>query len=176
MLIDLLEISRIGSDDPPLLESVDVRTLCLDAVHIRNLPEALVLGQSAMIRTDTRRFERILGNLIDNANRHGGGVTAIGIDRLTEGDSDVVSVYVEDNGPGIPHSEVTKLFEPFTRGEAAKETSGAGLGLAIASEQSHLLGISLRVEAAPGGGARFVIDIPVSEHDELFGLSESDFT
>ena len=176
MLIDLLEISRIGSDDPPLLESVDVRTLCLDAVHIRNLPEALVLGQSAMIRTDTRRFERILGNLIDNANRHGGGVTAIGIDRLTEGDSDVVTVYVEDNGPGIPHSEVTKLFEPFTRGEAAKETSGAGLGLAIASEQSHLLGINLRVEAAPGGGARFVIDIPVSEHDELYGVSESDFT
>ena len=79
MLIDLLEISRIGNDDPPLLESVDVRTLCLDAIHIRNLPNNLVIGTTQVIRTDTRRFERIVGNLIDNANRHGGGVKAVRI-------------------------------------------------------------------------------------------------
>ncbi len=82
MLIDLLEISRIGNDDPPLLESVDVRTLCLDAIHVRNLPEDLVIGSSQVIRTDTRRFERIVGNLIDNANRHGGGVTAVRIEQM----------------------------------------------------------------------------------------------
>jgi signal transduction histidine kinase len=81
MLIDLLEISRIGNDDPPLLESVDVRTLCLDAIHIRNLPNNLVIGATQVIRTDTRRFERIVGNLIDNANRHGGGVTAVRIEQ-----------------------------------------------------------------------------------------------
>jgi K+-sensing histidine kinase KdpD len=125
-----------------------------------------------MIRTDTRRFERIVGNLIDNANRHGGGVTAIRIDEVASHGSNVVTVSVEDNGPGIPVAEVNELFEPFTRGEAAKETSGAGLGLAIASEQSHLLGIQLRVESTETGGARFVIEIPVNDQvdsDYLFG-------
>ena len=166
MLMDLLEISRIGNDDPPLLESVDVRTLCLDAIHVRNLPEELVDGESATIRTDTRRFERIVGNLIDNANRHGGGVTAVRIESETSSESSsesgLVRVCVEDNGPGISSTEVEKLFEPFTRGESAKETSGAGLGLAIAFEQAQLLGIRVSVESPPGGGARFVIAIPVS--------------
>jgi signal transduction histidine kinase len=176
MLIDLLEISRIGNDDPPLLESVDVRTLCLDAVHIRNLPEDLVQGDSVLIRTDTRRFERIVGNLIDNANRHGDGVTAICINQYESGDSSYVSVCVEDNGPGIPVAGVNELFEPFTRGEAAKETSGAGLGLAIASEQAHLLGIRLRVESTETGGARFIIEIPMVDSVESDHLLEGDYS
>jgi two-component system, OmpR family, sensor histidine kinase MtrB len=175
MLIDLLEISRIGSDDPPLLESVDVRMLCLDAVHVRNLPENLVRGDSVLIRTDTRRFERIVGNLIDNANRHGDGVTAICINQPDSHETGRVTVCVEDNGPGIPSSEVDKLFEPFTRGEAAKETSGAGLGLAIASEQAHLLGIQLRVESTETGGARFVIEIPVNDSTDSSDLLEGDY-
>jgi two-component system, OmpR family, sensor histidine kinase MtrB len=174
MLIDLLEISRIGNDDPPLLESVDVETLCLDAVHVRNLSEDLVSGSAPVIRTDTRRFERIVGNLIDNANRHGGGVTAIRIEHNANVIPEVVRVCVEDDGPGIPPGEVEKLFEPFTRGVAAKETSGAGLGLAIAIEQSHLLGITLRVESANSGGARFVIEIPLIESDIIDELGGSD--
>jgi signal transduction histidine kinase len=167
MLIDLLEISRIGNDDPPLLESVDVRTLCLDAIHVRNLPEDLVIGSSQVIRTDTRRFERIVGNLIDNANRHGGGVTAVRIEQCGFPKEGCVRVCVEDNGPGIASSEVDRLFEPFTRGEDAKKTSGAGLGLAIAFEQAHLLGIQVSIESPDGGGARFVIEIPASLTDEL---------
>jgi signal transduction histidine kinase len=167
MLIDLLEISRIGNDDPPLLESVDVRTLCLDAIHIRNLPNNLVIGATQVIRTDTRRFERIVGNLIDNANRHGGGVTAVRIEQCPFPKEGYVRVCVEDNGPGIPASEVDRLFEPFTRGEDAKETSGAGLGLAIAFEQSHLLGITVEFESPASGGSRFVIEIPPALTDEL---------
>ena len=176
MLIDLLEISRIGNDDPPLLESVDVRTLCLDAVHVRNLPEDLVIGLSQVIRTDTRRFERIVGNLIDNANRHGGGVTAVRIEQCGFPKVGCVRVCVEDTGPGIPVSEIDRLFEPFTRGEDAKETSGAGLGLAIAFEQAHLLGIRVSVESPDSGGARFVIEIPPSLTDEIPAEFASDFT
>ena len=167
MLIDLLEISRIGNDDPPLLESVNVRTLCLDAIHIRNLPNNLVIGATQVIRTATRRFERIVGNLIDNANRHGGGVKAVRIEQCPFPKEGYVRVCVEDNGPGIPASEVDRLFEPFTRGEDAKETSGAGLGLAIAFEQAHLLGITVEFESPASGGSRFVIEIPPALTDEL---------
>ncbi|MCP4895216.1 MAG: HAMP domain-containing histidine kinase, partial [Actinomycetales bacterium] len=63
MLLDLLEISRIGGDDPLQIETVDVSLLCLDTVRVRNLPDDLVTGDSPIIRTDGRRFERIVGNL-----------------------------------------------------------------------------------------------------------------
>ncbi len=166
MLLDLLEISRIGNDDPLLKETVSVTTLCLDAIRVRALPEDLIHVDETdhhLITTDTRRFERIVGNLIDNANRHGGGVTAIRIARITDTDSEHIVVTVEDAGPGIPINEVPKLFEPFTRGEEAKKTSGAGLGLAIAIEQAHLLDVELRVESVDPHGARFVMEIPVAE-------------
>jgi two-component system sensor histidine kinase MtrB len=166
MLLDLLEISRIGNDDPLLKETVSVTTLCLDAIHVRGLPEDLIHvddSQEHLITTDTRRFERIVGNLIDNANRHGGGVTAIRIARIEQSDPQCIVVKVEDEGPGVPAEEVPRLFEPFTRGEDAKETAGAGLGLAIAIEQAHLLGVELRVENVEPHGARFVIEIPAAE-------------
>ena len=169
MLLDLLEISRIGNDDPLLKESVSVTTLCLDAVHVRGLPEDLIHVEDEgdhLVTTDTRRFERIVGNLIDNANRHGGGVTAIRIARISHSDPEHIVVAVEDAGPGIPVDEVPKLFEPFTRGEDAKETSGAGLGLAIAIEQAHLLDVELRVESVDPHGARFVMEIPVASEPE----------
>ena len=169
MLLDLLEISRIGNDDPLLKESVSVTTLCLDAIHVRGLPEDLIHVEDEgdhLITTDTRRFERIVGNLIDNANRHGGGLTAIRIARISNSDPEHIVVAVEDAGPGIPVDEVPKLFEPFTRGEDAKETSGAGLGLAIAIEQAHLLEVELRVESVDPHGARFVMEIPVGIEPE----------
>ena len=169
MLLDLLEISRIGNDDPLLEETVSATTLCLDAIHVRGLSEDLIHVDDTdehLITTDTRRFERIVGNLIDNANRHGGGVTAIRIARTSDTDPAHIVIAIEDEGPGIPPDEVPKLFEPFTRGEDAKETSGAGLGLAIAIEQAHLLEVELRVESVEPHGARFVMEIPVADEQE----------
>jgi len=156
MLLDLLEISRIGADDPLQVESVNVQTLCLDVVRVRNLADALVTGASPVIRTDARRFERVIGNLVDNAQRHGGGVVGV----VIEGHQGRVRVYVDDNGPGISQEELERLFEPFTRGEGAQHTSGAGLGLAIANEQAGLLGATLGVENREGGGARFFVEVP----------------
>ncbi|MCH9676413.1 MAG: HAMP domain-containing histidine kinase [Actinomycetia bacterium] len=176
MLLDLLEISRIGNDDPLLKETVSATTLCLDAIHVRGLSEDLIDVDDTdehLITTDTRRFERIVGNLIDNANRHGGGVTAIRIARTSDTDPAHIVIAIEDEGPGIPPDEVPKLFEPFTRGEDAKETSGAGLGLAIAIEQAHLLEVELRVESVEPHGARFVMEIPVADEQENGDLPKS---
>ena len=174
MLLDLLEISRIGNDDPLLKETISVTTLCLDAIHVRGLSEDLIHVDDSVdhfITTDTRRFERIVGNLIDNANRHGQGVTAIRIERVIDTDPHCIVVSVEDQGPGIPANEISKLFEPFTRGEDARETSGAGLGLAIAMEQAHLLDVELRVEKVDPHGARFVMVIPAAVPPELGDVS-----
>jgi signal transduction histidine kinase len=162
MLLDLLEISRIGGDDPIQVETVDVALLCLDVVRVRNLPDEIVTGDKPVIRTDGRRFERIVGNLVENAQRHGQGVEQVRVERLAE----TVRVYVEDRGPGIDPAQLEKLFEPFSRGEDAHHTSGAGLGLAIAREQANLLNAELIVENRESGGVRFIVEIPVAREGD----------
>lgn len=162
MLLDLLEISRFGGDEQVQIESVDLSVLCLDAVRIRGLSEHLVTGDTPVVRTDARRFERIVGNLIDNAERHGAGVRQVLIKRQP----DFVEVCVDDAGPGVDPTSLDRLIEPFTRGDEAVPTSGAGLGLAIAAEQASMLGARLHVERSPLGGSRFVIEIPVRNGDD----------
>jgi len=159
MLLDLLEISRIGSDDPPLFESADVAALCREVVSARGLDPGIVVGDQPTIRTDNRRFERIVGNFVDNAQHHGQGVVQVGIVK----EQGTVSVMVDDAGPGVDPAIRERLFEPFTRGDKAKQTAGAGLGLAIALEQSHVLGGDCRIEDSPSGGARFIVTLPAPD-------------
>ena len=162
VLLDLLEISRIGSDDPPLWESADIQALCREVLQQRGVDPAILTGVHPVIRTDARRFERIVGNLVDNAQSHGGGITSMAI--AVEGAQ--IMVRVDDSGPGVDEAIRDRLFEPFARGSTAHRTSGAGLGLAIAREQAQVLGGTLRVESAPTGGARFVVVLPVVGEDE----------
>lgn len=159
MLLDLLEISRIGSDDPPQWESADIARLCREVVAMRGLDAAMISGTEPVVRTDARRFERIIGNLVDNAQNHGEGLRSIIIDT----DARSVRIKVDDAGPGVDAALRDRLFEPFARGSAAHRTQGAGLGLAIALEQAHILGGTLWVEASPLGGARFVAQLPITQ-------------
>lgn len=158
MLVDLLEISRIGSDDPPQWESADLTALSREVLTLRGVDPALVTGELVVLRTDARRFERILGNLVENAENHGEGLVQVVVRR----DSGSVSVMVDDAGPGVDREIRERLFEPFSRGQASHRTQGAGLGLAIAREQASVLGGDLWVEDSPMGGARFVVRLPMS--------------
>lgn len=162
MLLDLLEISRIGASDPPQWESGDLAALCRDVAAQRGVDPAVVVGDEPVIRTDARRLERILGNLIDNAQQHAGGVAQI----LIQQDPDAVRVLVDDAGPGIDESIRERLFEPFTRGERHGHTDGAGLGLAIVREQAAVLGGDVAVQGSPAGGARFTVRLPIHEEVE----------
>ena len=159
MLLDLLEISRISSDDPPQWESADLAALCRDVAAQRGVDPSVVVGDEPTVRTDARRLERIIGNLIDNAQQHAGGVVQVLIQR----DSGSVRILVDDAGPGIDEGIRERLFEPFTRGESPGHTDGAGLGLAIVREQAVVLGGDVTVETSPAGGARFVARLPISE-------------
>ena len=159
MLLDLLEISRISADDPPQWESADLAALCRDVAAQRGVDPAVVIGDEPVIRTDARRLERIVGNLIDNAQQHAGGVVQV----LIQQDPGAVRILVDDDGPGIDEGIRERLFEPFTRGESHGRTDGAGLGLAIVREQADILGGDVIVERSPSGGARFVARLPIRE-------------
>ena len=159
MLLDLLEISRIQADDPAEWEMVDVAALCREVLGHRGLDDSLVVGARPLLRTDARRLERIVGNLVDNAERHGHGVVQVGI-AATGSD---VTICVDDAGPGIEDDVRERLFEPFARGSSAEPAAGAGLGLAIVREQAGALGADVVVEASPQGGARFTARLPATE-------------
>jgi len=159
MLLDLLEISRVATDDPPQWESTDLAAMCRDVAVQRGVDPRVVIGDEPVIRTDARRLERILGNLMDNAQRHAGGVVQV----LVQQDADNVRIIVDDAGPGIDEAIRERLFEPFALGESHGSTDGAGLGLAIAREQAMILGGEVTVERSPGDGARFITRFPTRE-------------
>lgn len=115
---------------------------------------------NALVTIDEHRLERVLANLIENADTHGGGATGVAVRML----ADTVHIAVEDRGPGVPLGERSRIFERFARGSDGVRTArstGSGLGLALAEENARLLGGKIWVEDRPGGGARFVLMLPV---------------
>ncbi len=169
MVIDLLELSRLDAGPPELnVDDVDLVDLTrriaarygapevpIDAGSTVIQPTAPEVG-TLMVTIDRVRYERILGNLLDNAATHGGGAVRIEL-RPTD---DRVLIAVEDAGPGVADSERHRIFERFARGSAARSRIGTGLGLALVAEHAAAMGGSARVEDRIGGGARFVVELP----------------
>lgn len=124
----------------------------------------LVQGYPKLLR-------RLLRNLLENARRYGHRPengeevesARVAIDRITApGGSALVRVSVEDHGPGVPPELRERIFEPFYRLPGASESvGGVGLGLSLVrSIALRHLG-SVRCEDRPGGGARFVVELPL---------------
>jgi signal transduction histidine kinase len=165
MVIDLLELSRIDAGATELhTEEVDIVALCrriIDRNGFRDLPldvpDHAGNGSPLSATVDKLRFERILANLLENANHHGGGPTRVSIERT---DGPFLLVVVEDAGPGVARGERLRIFERFARGSAARHRIGTGLGLALVSEHATAQGGDAWVEDRPSGGARFVVRIP----------------
>lgn len=161
---DLVEVAKhdagvVTADIEPLPATTLINRL-LNRLGRPDLP--VVVDQGAvrtLIHADEGRLERVLINLINNADTHGGGVTRITVSR----DREVVRLGVEDNGPGVNDEDRDRVFERFARGTSAQSSggsSGSGLGLALANEATVLQGGRIWVEEAPGGGARFVVELP----------------
>lgn len=158
-LVDLLELGGTGARSPVQVEAVDLTGLVRTLLEARGDATALLRGDNAVVRTDARRVERVVTNLLDNAERHGGGISAVVVERT----ADAVQVHVDDAGPGVGDGAAPRIFEPFVRGPVQDERSrdGAGLGLAIATEQAAAIGGALAVGTSPDGGARFTLHLPV---------------
>ena len=106
---------------------------------------------------DVAALRRALANLIDNAVKFAGAARV-----RTEVSGDVVSVVVEDEGPGIPSDEIESLFEPFSRGERSRnrQTGGAGLGLAVARQIARAHGGEVTLANRPEGGLTARLTLP----------------
>jgi signal transduction histidine kinase len=162
MVIDLLELARMDSGATELnLEFTDLTDLTRRIAARYGAAEVELTVDPELPTTvaiDRVRYERILGNLLENAQNHGGGATRI---ELTSSLHETVQLAVEDNGPGVAHGERDRIFERFARGSAARHRIGTGLGLALVAEHSAALGGRAWVDDRLGGGARFIVELPI---------------
>lgn len=160
---DLTEIAKhdagVVTADLELLPVTAVVAGLLNRIHRADLTVDLdQRSTGALVHVDERRLERVLANLIENADAHGGGATRVTV--RASGDS--VQIAVEDEGPGIPRNERARVFERFARGSTSTTTkryTGSGLGLALALENTLLQNGRIWVEDHPEGGARFVVEL-----------------
>ncbi|MGW6704150.1 ATP-binding protein [Streptomyces sp. NPDC054956] len=155
---DLLEISRLDTRSERLdLDSYDLADLAARAIGAPSTatPPAvtgLVVRSRLRLETDRRRLERILGNLIANAHKHGAAPVTVTVDGPT--------LTVTDSGPGYPEYLLTSGPQRF-RTEGMNK--GHGLGLTIAAGQAEALGASLTFTNPPSGGARARLTLPATE-------------
>ncbi|MCU1491783.1 MAG: periplasmic sensor signal transduction histidine kinase [Acidimicrobiaceae bacterium] len=179
MVDSLLEISRYDAG------SVDFRqdVVAVGELVRRALRSADALGVPVIcppalaeqtIVVDKRRFERIVANLVENARRYAGGLTRIVVAER----AGALRLSFEDEGPGVPAAERERIFERFARGSLAAGSrgtgEGTGLGLALVTEHVKLHGGQIWVEERLGGGARFIVELPIGTETEIHEAFDQD--
>ena len=118
-------------------------------------------GEIPEVSLDPKRFRQVLANLLSNALIYTPANGEIRVDLHRVEDS--VELSVSDTGPGISNEDLPHLFERFYRGDPARgRTGGSGLGLAIVRQWVEAHGGTIRAENRSEGGARFVLQIPIS--------------
>lgn len=114
-------------------------------------------------KLDKGMLEQVIYNLVINAVRYTGSESIINIVAMCH--TDVLKIYVEDDGPGFPEQEINKVFDKFYRLKNSK-TGGTGLGLSIVKGFTEALGGKVYLENIKTGGAKFTIAI-VAETSSL---------
>jgi len=112
-----------------------------------------------LIRSKPDALVRVMQNLIENAVRYGGRAHIAVVPA-----EDGLNIEIRDEGPGIPESEMERMFEPFVRGETSRsrETGGTGIGLTIARAQAKTFGGRVYLRNALGGGLVATLALPRS--------------
>ncbi|MBL8607543.1 MAG: sensor histidine kinase [Myxococcales bacterium] len=112
-------------------------------------------------RLDDRAVGLAVINLVDNALKYAKGTKTVSVRVQMRGRD--IAIAVTDQGPGVPAEERQRIFDRFVRGESTRRESrvrGSGIGLALVKHVAESHGGRAWVEAAPGGGARFLFTIP----------------
>jgi signal transduction histidine kinase len=169
-LVDqLVVLARADADTSWLrLETVDLDDLIDSAVTSLAPRDGLVIDTNAVepvqLCGDARMLEQVVRNLVHNALGHARGT--VRVSTSAAGD-DLAVLIVDDDGPGVPEDRRDDIFERFVRLDASRDRDhgGVGLGLAIVAEIVRAHGGRVHVSDSPSGGARFVVELPITAVD-----------
>ncbi|MFD7295563.1 sensor histidine kinase [Streptomyces sp. NPDC059897] len=158
---DLLLLARLDAGEKPGGAGVDLAALVREELSQRTgdrVPVAVDVTAVPQVSGSRGQLARVLGNLVDNAQRHARAGVRVAV-RAQDGR---VVLGVSDDGEGVPEDERERIFERFVRLDDARtrDGGGAGLGLAIARDVAERHGGSLTVRSAPEGGALFELELP----------------
>ncbi|MEV7159207.1 ATP-binding protein [Streptomyces misionensis] len=149
---DLLEISRLDTGRERLeADAEELGALAKRVVRASGTDTEVRVVQDALVETDRRRLERVLGNLVANAHKHGAPPVVLSVNGPV--------VTVRDHGSGYPGYLVAHGPQRFRTEGGAK---GHGLGLTIAVGQAEVLGARLSFRNAPDGGAVATLILPAA--------------
>jgi CheY-like chemotaxis protein len=153
---------------PALLHEVE--RMLSPAAQDKRLALELVIDPALPMhcRGDATRIRQVLVNLVSNAVKftERGGVTLHAKRGGTE-QAPLLRLMVDDTGPGMTAQARAKIFEPYVQEDASisRRHGGTGLGLAICRDLIELMRGRIEVQAAPGGGARFLVELPLHAAD-----------
>ncbi|MCX4979803.1 ATP-binding protein [Streptomyces sp. NBC_00572] len=168
LIAELLDISRIDSGRLEVRrQPVDIAAAIGRHVQVHTTggqsPDRFfvrIRPQLPALWADPDKIDQILGNLLENAVRHGDGTVTIEVAPARTGDDgeEGTEVTVSDEGPGIPEESMSRVFTRFWRGS---KRGGTGLGLYIVKGVVEAHGGTITVGRGPRGGAEFRFILPV---------------
>ncbi|WP_414941290.1 ATP-binding protein [Amycolatopsis sp. cmx-11-51] len=159
LVADLVLLGKLDNSGPERLTPVRLSEVVESCLSGRQGVRADIEGKP-MVLGNRGRLERLLRNLVDNAQRHTGTGVVISLSTVDE----MCVLTVTDDGPGIPAEDRERVFDRFVRLDdgRARDEGGAGLGLAIVADIAHAHGGTAAV-ADHDGGARLVVRLPSAE-------------
>lgn len=155
LVSEVLDLEAIDQGEVALeLSKVDLSLVAREAITDAgqaDRTELIVSPGNTIVVADGDRIKQVLLNLVSNAAKFSKGKITIQI----APDSDVVTVCVEDVGPGIPPEDISRLFERFTRIGTGRRKAGSGLGLYLSKMIVEQHGGEMWVESEAGAGSKF---------------------
>jgi signal transduction histidine kinase len=174
LIDDLLVVSRIDRGAIPVhLEPLSISAAFAEVNRVVSVePTFTIEPDDLTVQADRDHLSRILINLVENAAKY---ATGSSIELFAWESSSLVNIAVVDHGPGIPDEDVDRVFERFTQIDQSDTRSkgGTGLGLSIVKSLAEVMRGTVRVEPTEGGGATFVVELPLAHAAETIDLSKS---
>jgi two-component system, OmpR family, sensor kinase len=167
---DLLLLARLDEGRPLQKDPVDLAAVVGEAVDAARIVDAErpieVRLEPATVIGDRDRLRQVIDNLFANVRAHTppGTRVCVGLDRL----DGRVELSVSDAGPGLAEEDAVHVFERFYRVDSSRTraSGGVGLGLSIVAAVAQAHGGTAEERRTPGGGATFVVSLPLASADE----------